>query len=651
MEANSLDNEPTRKPAQAGAHDKHPEVQPLLNNNHRTLGGSSSINGPSSVNESRDIESEGFIKDRLFQIRKGYRIFIHNSKWILNVLILINTLWLVTTLISDFFFNIDVLFGFSNRYASFNDLTLIFISIVANSFNLWFNKLGLYSALDYGLNVTLCVLTLFNLALTYMIKYTRQRIGFVGTFTYLWTSFSFFVGAILDWYLVFYNDSINEPLEERSIEDTTITVNDNNANVENSNNINNSNGGQYGSAPTTPTREVRPVQGKHTLTEWVFIGFRNSIKSAILIFFTLFTLNTLLTTLDTYRLTHKLPITVQSPSYEAFHYVDAAKTYKLHITCYGDVFNQSNETESTDRKKKQQPIILFEHGGYDTGYLSATWIEELYHLDRVQRYCLYDRPGYGLSDSPPAPISIAMVAESLRYALIKDAKIMGPFTTVGYDLGGLFTRVFTAKNVDIVDSMMLVESWHEELLLKNYVQRLLPPGRGDGDDGDGNDGDNRDGRNHDKTWLPSEIERHNEFRLWWKGIWSSLGWRLQTSWLLAHHGSKERIFGRDMKYQGRFLRSKFLESVTSSILSYKDVTNNRESLQNVKTSIVSSKEMVKKSALWGDWQRELTKISHKTQEWKIVEGGHEVYKYGLGKQQTQEVLLRLIGELDKFSQD
>ncbi|CAI4049934.1 uncharacterized protein SKDI_14G2090 [Saccharomyces kudriavzevii IFO 1802] len=644
MEANSLGSEPARKPGQTtGVHDEHPEAQPLLNNNHRTLG-ESSANGP-TVNEGRDIESDGFIKDSLFQLRKGYRIFIHNSKWILNILILINTIWLITTLISDFFFNINILFGFSNRYASFNDLILIFISIIANSFNLWFNKLGLYSALDYSLNVTLCALTLFNLALTYMIKYTRQRIGFVGTFTYLWTSFSFFVGAILDWYLLFYNSSISEPLEDRRIDEetttTTATFNDNNANVTDS-----SNRGRYGSGSPTPTRRSELVQNKHTLTEWVSIGFRNTVKFAILIFFGLFTLNTLLTTLDTYRLTHKLPVSVQSPSYEAFHYVDAAKTYQLHITCYGDVFDQENDTDPVDKKK--QPIILFEHGGYDTGYLSATWIEELYHLDKIQRYCLYDRPGYGLSDSPPAPISIAMVAESLRYALIKDAKIKGPFTTVGYDLGGLFTRVFTAKNVDIVDSMMLVESWHEELLLKNYIQRLLPPGRGDGDD---DDDDNRDGRNHDKTWLPSEIERHNEFKLWWKGIWSSLGWRLQTSWLLAHHGSKERIYGRDMRYQGRFLRSKFLESVTSSILSYRDVTNNAEALQNVKTSIVSSKEMVKKSALWGDWQRELTKLSHKTQEWKIVDGGHEIYKYGLGKQQTQEVLLRLIGELGKLSQD
>lgn len=111
----------------------------------------------------------------------------------------------------------------------------------------------------------------------------------------------------------------------------------------------------------------------------------------------------------------------------------------------------------------------------DTAFQSATWIQELFHLNRVERYCTYERPGYGLSDSAPAPISIAMVADALSYALIEEAKIKGPFTTVGYDIGGLFTQVFTAKNLDKVDSMLLVESWHEDILLKNYLQRLLPP--------------------------------------------------------------------------------------------------------------------------------------------------------------------------------
>lgn len=194
--------------------------------------------------------------------------------------------------------------------------------------------------------------------------------------------------------------------------------------------------------------------------------------------------------------------------------------------------------------------------------------------------------------------------------------------------------MFTAKNIDLVDSMLLVESWHPDLLLKNYISRLLP--------GDDNDDPEDHGR------LPDEINRHNGFVIWWKGILSTFNIKLQTSWMLAHHGSKERIYGRDMIYQGKYLRIKFLESVTSSLLSYKDVLNSLDNLKEVKMSVISSNELIKKSPQWGNWQRELSKISTKTQEWKIVDGGHQIYKYGLGKQQAQDVLLRLIDEKDRY---
>lgn len=183
--------------------------------------------------------------------------------------------------------------------------------------------------------------------------------------------------------------------------------------------------------------------------------------------------------------------------------------------------------------------------------------------------------------------------------------------------------------------MLLVESWHEDILLKNYLQRLLPP------DNDSKDPD-------DISKLPIEIKRHNGFKLWWQGIWSTLGIKLQTSWLLAHHGSKERILGRDMQYQGKFIRAKFLESVTSSLLSYKDVLNSKEKLKDVKTSVASSNQLIKKSPQWGNWQRDITRISSKTQEWKILNGGHEVYKFGSAKQELQDVLLRLIGDKDRY---
>ncbi|SCW02425.1 LAFE_0F06150g1_1 [Lachancea fermentati] len=569
-----------------GAFDHNSENEPLLGAqgrpSHRTIGPTNSENLPNDI----DDREPG----RFYEARRNYRIFVHDSRVILNVLIILNTIWLVTTFVSDFFFNMSFL-HFSNRITSFNDLSLIFISIVANSMNLWFNRVGLYSGLDQSLNIVLCILTLFNLFLTYILSYTRRRIGFIGTVTYLWAALTFFVGAVLDWRLYTYMKGFNPSVDDESDSSTS------------------------------------PIGSRHTIMEWISIGFRNLVKFLIFIFFVLFTLNTLLFTIDIGRVTHGVKdVSTEAASYDAFHWVDPEHTYQIHISCYGDVFSKD---------KDLQPIVLYEHGSIDTGFLSATWIQELYHLNRVQRYCTYDRPGYGLSDSAPAPISIAMVADAVTYALTKDAKIKGPFTTVGYDLGGLFTQVFTAKNVDKVDSMLLVESWHEDILLKNYLQRLLPPDR------DSKDPD-------DMSNLPPEIQRHNGFRIWWDGLWSTVGIKLQTSWLLAHHGSKERLLGRDMKYQGKFLRGKFLESVTSSLLSYKDVLNSKEKLHDVKTSVASANELIKKSPQWGNWQRELTKVSVNTQEWKILTGGHEVYKFGTAKQELQDVLLRLIGDKDRY---
>lgn len=598
------------------------ESQPLINPNEsqRHIGSNyESLNNDTGENVNNYDNNSGRensdnpamviahdIQDKLFRMHKDYKTFIHNSKWILNVLILINTLWFIITIISDFFFNMNI-FGFSNRYGSFNDLALIFIAIIANCLNLWFNQLGLYSSLDVVQNISLCLLTIFNLFLLIIVGFTRERIGSVTIFTYLWTAFSFMIGAVLDFYLLKFNDHLYEN-RSRRIE--------------------------------LETQGEEDFENKHTLKEWILIATRSIFKLFLLIFMAFFTLNTMLTAWDIHRTSKNIvtsyppkKIAIEAASYDNYHWVDENHTYKIHITCYGDIYNHTDLDNDN-----QQPIVLFEHGGYDTAYLSGTWIQELYHLNRIKRFCKYERPGYGLSDSPPAPISISMVAEGLKYALLNEAKIMGPFVTVGYDMGGLFTRVFTAKNVDIVEGMMLVDAWHEDLLLKNYLQRLLPP----------IDDDDPSRNPDDRTWLPSEIGRLNEFKLWWKGIWSTLGTKLQTSWLLAHHGSRDRIFGRDLQYQGRFLRTKFLESITSSILSYRDVISSNDRIIDVKTSIVSSKEMVKKSYRWGNWQRELTKISRKTQEWKVVDGGHEIYKYNLGKQQAQDVLLRLVGEKDRY---
>lgn len=639
------------------------ENEPLITNKNnetlpkqsgRTLGTIQSRSTKPKYGSTQEfLTAETCFQRMIIEIQTEYRTFISNSKWVIHLLLIINTIWLVISLISDYFLSIGVFLRTHNRLNSFNDIALITVSIIINLLNLWFTRLGVYSALDTTLNVILCAITLFNLFLLYLVKFTRKRIGLMGTATYLWASFSFFIGVILDVYVHKYNCRLKESLNKHynDINDEPIASIPSDIANENALNLNTAN----------------ISENKHTFKEWIYIFIRTAVKFMILLYIVMFTLNTMLGAWDLHRTTRdsNSSVNIEKASYDNFHWIDEYHTYQLHIQCYGDIFNFTNKDMNIEDEyaPENHPIILYEHGAYDTGYHSADWIQELYHLNKIHRYCTYERPGYGFSDSAPAPISMSMIADGLKYALVNDANITGPFVTVGYDMGGLLTQIFTAKNLDRVKGMMLVESWHKELLLKNYIQRLLPPDHGDDDDDDDHRYSYDDyfiseiekfdslpytskesirrGRNN-KDRLPPEIKRLNELKFMWDGIWSPIDIRLQTSWLVAHHGSNERVFGRDMKFQGRFLRNKFLEAITSSLLSYRDVSNSEVNLKNIRTSIVSSKEMAKKSSKWGEWQRELSKLSHNTREWKLVEGGHEIYKFGVGVQQTQEVLIRLL---------
>lgn len=290
------------------------ENQPLLAENqaqpsHRSIGQTSA-----EYHLPNEVESS---QGRSHTTRQKYREFVKDSKIILNVLIGVNLFWLTVTFIVDFFFNIGLL-RFSNRLTSFNDLALIFVSIVANMVNLWSNRVGLYSTLDQALNVLLFSMTVFNLFLTLIISYTRRRIGFFGVFTYLWAALTFFAGAVLDWYLYYYFKEfhVGEEYEEAA------------------------------NAPQT---------SRHTLKEWMSIGARNSVKGVIFVFYFFFTLNTLLFTIDVGRLTRGVKdVSAEvATSYDAFHWVDKEHTYQLHITCYGDI-------SASD--KDRQPIVLFDHG-------------------------------------------------------------------------------------------------------------------------------------------------------------------------------------------------------------------------------------------------------------------------------------------------
>jgi len=530
------------------------------------------------------LDAEFYANNGRFRVHKNYIVFLSNWKAILNVVLLVNTLLLVIMFVSEFFVEILP----TSRLANFNDFILILISLIGNCFNLWFNKIGLFSPFDLHLNVALTILPLLNLLIIFIVKYTRERINIISIVIHLWTSLTFSLGIFQAYNLRRYIRNLSPPT----------------------------------------------AQNKHTMTEWIEIAFRNIVKFISLILLLLLLFTTFLHSID---LSNALRNVGKDES--MFVWTGQTHSKKLHITCHGLDFNSSSVSDSLSH----QPIVLYEHGGEDTSYTSGTWIEELYNLGKIERYCVYDRFGFGLSDSVSAPASLKKSAEALRFALVEELQLKDKFLVVGYDYGALIARVFAANNRDICSGLMLVEGWNEELLLKHYLRRIFP---GDGDDQDprnpdtgSNKGDRIDYRVPEK-----EIGKRYTIQTWLYGIWSAFGLNLHTSWFVSHHGSMSRIFGSDMVEEGGFIRNKVLESLSSSLISYNDILASNLKLQDIKLSIVSSKQFIKISPIWGNWQRQLTKLSKKTVEWRIIEGTHQFFKNGNGVEQAQDVLLRLINE-------
>jgi len=85
----------------------------------------------------------------------------------------------------------------------------------------------------------------------------------------------------------------------------------------------------------------------------------------------------------------------------------------------------------------------------------GSWILDLQRTRKVGRVCVWDRPGYGFSES--GPVELGLVADSLWEAL-REAGERGPYVLVGDGYGGLITRVFAARHPNSVHSFLHVDA-------------------------------------------------------------------------------------------------------------------------------------------------------------------------------------------------
>ena len=111
--------------------------------------------------------------------------------------------------------------------------------------------------------------------------------------------------------------------------------------------------------------------------------------------------------------------------------------FKMHIHCEGE----------------GSPIVILEAM---SGGTSAYWGWIQPEVAKEAKVCVYDRAGFGWSESDPESPTLARTVRNL-HTLLVNANIEGPYILVGHSLGGIYVRQFAADYPDEVIGMVLVD--------------------------------------------------------------------------------------------------------------------------------------------------------------------------------------------------
>lgn len=138
-------------------------------------------------------------------------------------------------------------------------------------------------------------------------------------------------------------------------------------------------------------------------------------------------------------------------------------THRLHLYCTGT----------------GAPAVMIE-SGIGSGW--ETWgavVTELAHFSRV---CVYDRSGYGWSDSEPESGPDANTASNLANefrSLLVNAPVPGPYILVAHSFGAYIARIYADRFRGDLLGMVLVDPSHEDEghlhSLYRSFRNLVPP--------------------------------------------------------------------------------------------------------------------------------------------------------------------------------
>ena len=117
--------------------------------------------------------------------------------------------------------------------------------------------------------------------------------------------------------------------------------------------------------------------------------------------------------------------------------------HQLYLECYGE----------------GSPTVVLENGlGMN---LAAAWYRIIPNIAVATRVCGYERANMGMSGEAPGPRTSQQMVEDL-HALLKAAKIEGPYVLVGHSFGGENVRLYASQYPTEVAGVALVDSSHPD---------------------------------------------------------------------------------------------------------------------------------------------------------------------------------------------
>lgn len=279
--------------------------------------------------------------------------------------------------------------------------------------------------------------------------------------------------------------------------------------------------------------------------------------------------------------------------------VDGDK-YQIHLACVGN--------QTYDKHGDPNPTVLLEGGYMPVEYSMEDWVYDAWSNGTIDRYCYWDRPGMAFSDNAPSPHSAGMSADALSEALAISGE-EGPWILVSAGIGGIYSRVFSARHPRAIQGIMLIDALHEDLL-----HRIADPGQG--------------------------------FLLWARGFISPLGLDRLAGALFKGRSREDRVWGKSSYQGGKFIKSKLQENLVADSLTRNEVASARN-IQDRKVPLVviTSGVHLKQDKDWERKQEDLTRVTDNLIDWEIVPKApaEEVWRTYEGR----KVLEKQLGKLYK----